>query len=135
MQVPFSSLSVVFTMFTNKGLLSLFFHPCFSQKSSQPRPLFWAAQLHTLFLLCFDHTLCFACTAPVFVLCFVLFQLCFTSCSALFLPCSQDIIVPLPEALATGQKPIYKQVLYSDCVRHFFKKAHSGKKTVDVAKI
>lgn len=47
----------------------------------------------------------------------------------------QDIIVPLPEALATGQKPIYKQVLYSDCVRHFFKKAHSGKKTVDVAKI
>ncbi|XP_052209120.1 feruloyl CoA ortho-hydroxylase F6H1-3-like [Diospyros lotus] len=46
-----------------------------------------------------------------------------------------DIIGPLPELLRNGEKPIYKQVLYSDYVRHFFKKAHDGKLTVDFAKI
>lgn len=50
-------------------------------------------------------------------------------------PRPQDIICPFPEALASGEKPIYKQVLYSEYVKHFFKKAHDGKKTVDFAKI
>ncbi|KAK6272800.1 hypothetical protein POUND7_009883 [Theobroma cacao] len=46
-----------------------------------------------------------------------------------------DIIGPLPQVLENGQKPIYKQVLYSDYVRHFFHKAHDGKKTVEFAEI
>ena len=48
-------------------------------------------------------------------------------------PC--DVIAPLPEILATGEHPIYKQVLYSDYVKHFFRKGHDGKETVDFAKI
>ncbi|KAK6247884.1 hypothetical protein QUC31_019449 [Theobroma cacao] len=46
-----------------------------------------------------------------------------------------DIIGPLPQVLENGEKPIYKQVLYSDYVRHFFRKAHDGKKTVEFAEI
>ncbi|KAK0570833.1 hypothetical protein LWI29_007171 [Acer saccharum] len=44
-------------------------------------------------------------------------------------PRPQGIIGPLPEALENGEKPIYKQVLYSDYVKHFFRKAHAGKNT------
>lgn len=50
-------------------------------------------------------------------------------------PRPNDIIGPLPEVLASGEKPIYKQVLYSDYVKHFFRKAHDGKETVAFAKI
>ncbi|XP_027184117.1 feruloyl CoA ortho-hydroxylase 1-like [Coffea eugenioides] len=50
-------------------------------------------------------------------------------------PRPRDIIGPLPELLESGEKPIYKQVLYSDYVKHFFRKAHDGKETVDFAKI
>ncbi|KAH7532295.1 hypothetical protein FEM48_Zijuj04G0004700 [Ziziphus jujuba var. spinosa] len=50
-------------------------------------------------------------------------------------PRPHDIIGPLPELLASGEQPIYKQVLYSDYVKHFFRKAHDGKGTVDYAKI
>nr|XP_027119200.1 feruloyl CoA ortho-hydroxylase 1-like [Coffea arabica] len=50
-------------------------------------------------------------------------------------PRPSDIIGPLPEVLESGEKPIYKQVLYSDYVKHFFRKAHDGKETVDFAKI
>lgn len=46
-----------------------------------------------------------------------------------------DIIGPLPEVIERGEKPVYKQVLYSDYVKHFFRKAHDGKKTIDFAKI
>ncbi|GMJ11288.1 hypothetical protein like AT1G55290 [Hibiscus trionum] len=46
-----------------------------------------------------------------------------------------DMIGPLPELIATGEKPIYKQVLYSDYVKHFFGKAHDGKKTLEFAKL
>ncbi|GMN71717.1 hypothetical protein TIFTF001_052724, partial [Ficus carica] len=46
-----------------------------------------------------------------------------------------DIISPLPEVLATtGDEPIYKPVLYSDYVKHFYRKAHDGKLTIDFAK-
>jgi feruloyl-CoA ortho-hydroxylase len=37
--------------------------------------------------------------------------------------------------LASGEKAAYKEVLYSDYVKHFFRKAHDGKKTIDFAKI
>ncbi|KAK4725646.1 hypothetical protein R3W88_030563 [Solanum pinnatisectum] len=50
-------------------------------------------------------------------------------------PKPSDIIGPLKELLESGEEPIYKQVLYSDYVKHFFKKAHDGKDTVDFAKI
>ncbi|KAF9603855.1 hypothetical protein IFM89_038113 [Coptis chinensis] len=50
-------------------------------------------------------------------------------------PRPHDTIGPLPELLEMGEKPVYKQVLYSDYVKHFFNKAHDGKKTIDFAKI
>ncbi|XVE90466.1 hypothetical protein DITRI_Ditri20bG0080200 [Diplodiscus trichospermus] len=50
-------------------------------------------------------------------------------------PRPRDIIGPLPELIESGEKPIYKQVLYSDYVKHFFRKAHDGKKTVAYAEL
>ncbi|KAJ8560859.1 hypothetical protein K7X08_027049 [Anisodus acutangulus] len=50
-------------------------------------------------------------------------------------PKPSDVIGPLAEVLESGEEPIYKQVLYSDYVKHFFRKAHDGKDTVDFAKI
>jgi feruloyl-CoA ortho-hydroxylase len=46
-----------------------------------------------------------------------------------------DMIGPFQEVLAGGEKAAYKQVLYSDYVKHFFNKAHDGKQTVEFAKI
>ncbi|GJY60171.1 feruloyl CoA ortho-hydroxylase 1-like protein [Tanacetum coccineum] len=34
----------------------------------------------------------------------------------------------------SGEKPLYKNVVYSDYVKHFFRKAHYGKATIDFAK-
>ncbi|XP_059431055.1 feruloyl CoA ortho-hydroxylase F6H1-3-like [Corylus avellana] len=48
-------------------------------------------------------------------------------------PC--DMIGPFPEVLEGGEKAAYKQVLYSDYIKHFFSKAHDGKNTVEFAKI
>ncbi|RID80599.1 hypothetical protein BRARA_A03250 [Brassica rapa] len=50
-------------------------------------------------------------------------------------PKPESVIGPLPEVIANGEEPIYRDVVYSDYVRYFFKKAHDGKKTVDFAKI
>ncbi|OIS98477.1 PREDICTED: feruloyl CoA ortho-hydroxylase 2-like [Nicotiana attenuata] len=50
-------------------------------------------------------------------------------------PKPNDVIGPLQEVLESGEKPVYKQVLYSDYVKHFFRKAHDGKDTVDFAKM
>ncbi|XP_062098364.1 feruloyl CoA ortho-hydroxylase F6H1-3-like [Humulus lupulus] len=50
-------------------------------------------------------------------------------------PKPSDLISPFPQVLANGEKALYKQVLYSDYVKHFFRKAHDGKQTVDFAKI
>ncbi|TYJ01797.1 hypothetical protein E1A91_A13G179300v1 [Gossypium mustelinum] len=50
-------------------------------------------------------------------------------------PRPADMIGPLPELATNGEKPIYKQVLYSDYVKHFFRKAHDGKKTVEFAEL
>ncbi|KAJ0714071.1 putative oxoglutarate/iron-dependent dioxygenase, non-heme dioxygenase domain-containing protein [Helianthus annuus] len=49
-------------------------------------------------------------------------------------PKASDIIGPLPEVLQSGEKPLYKHVLYSDYVKHFFRKAHDGKATIEFAK-
>ncbi|KAF2320399.1 hypothetical protein GH714_027398 [Hevea brasiliensis] len=50
-------------------------------------------------------------------------------------PKPNDVIGPLPELIAAGEKPKYKNILYSDYVKHFFRKAHDGKKTVAFAEI
>ncbi|KAI4356267.1 hypothetical protein L6164_000300 [Bauhinia variegata] len=50
-------------------------------------------------------------------------------------PKPSDFIGPLSEVLANGEKAIYKKVLYSDYVKHFFRKAHDRKMTVDYPKI
>lgn len=51
-------------------------------------------------------------------------------------PRPSDVIGPLPEVLGiSGEKAMYKQVVYSDYVKHFFRKAHDGKSTIDFAKI
>ncbi|CAN8269386.1 unnamed protein product [Cochlearia groenlandica] len=50
-------------------------------------------------------------------------------------PRPESVIGPLPEVTSNGEEPIYKNIVYSDYVRYFFKKAHDGKKTVDFAKI
>ncbi|MFQ6650683.1 hypothetical protein Gotur_023422 [Gossypium turneri] len=50
-------------------------------------------------------------------------------------PRPTDMIGPLPKLVANGEIPIYKQILYSDYVKHFFRKAHDGKKTVEFAEL
>ncbi|KAL5703850.1 hypothetical protein ACHQM5_022352 [Ranunculus cassubicifolius] len=50
-------------------------------------------------------------------------------------PRPSDVISPLAEVLENGEKALYKEVLYSDYLQHFFSKAHDGKKTMDFAKI
>ncbi|KAG6632259.1 hypothetical protein I3843_13G128700 [Carya illinoinensis] len=50
-------------------------------------------------------------------------------------PGSDAIVGPLQEVLESGQKPIYKQVVFLDYFKHFFSKGHDGKKTMEFAKI
>ncbi|XP_071712512.1 feruloyl CoA ortho-hydroxylase F6H1-3-like [Rutidosis leptorrhynchoides] len=50
-------------------------------------------------------------------------------------PRPSDVIGPFAEVVQSGEKPVYKQVLYSDYVKHFFRKAHDGKATVEFAKV
>ncbi|KAJ0249347.1 Feruloyl CoA ortho-hydroxylase 1 [Hirschfeldia incana] len=50
-------------------------------------------------------------------------------------PKPESVIGPLHEVVANGEEPVYRDVLYSDYVRYFFKKAHDGKKTIDFANI
>ena len=50
-------------------------------------------------------------------------------------PGPQSTIGPLPEVLTSGEKPMYKHVLFLDYVNHFFSKGHDGKKTIEIAQI
>ncbi|KAB2616396.1 feruloyl CoA ortho-hydroxylase 1-like [Pyrus ussuriensis x Pyrus communis] len=50
-------------------------------------------------------------------------------------PRPSEMISPLPEVLESGEKPVYKSVLFSDYVKHFFAKPHNGKTTIEFAKI
>ncbi|KAK9079032.1 hypothetical protein SSX86_000701 [Deinandra increscens subsp. villosa] len=49
-------------------------------------------------------------------------------------PKPSDIIGPLPEVVQNGENSLYKHVLYSDYVKHFFRKSHDGKATIEFAK-
>lgn len=50
-------------------------------------------------------------------------------------PSPNAVIGPLPEVLEDGEKPLYKEVVYSDYFSYFFSKGHDGKKTIDFARI
>lgn len=50
-------------------------------------------------------------------------------------PSPDAAIGPLPQLLEGGQKPLYKQVVYSDYFNYFFNKGHEGKHTIEFAKI
>lgn len=50
-------------------------------------------------------------------------------------PGPDAIIGPLPEVLESGQKPMYKNVVYKDYMKSFFGKAHDGKQAIEFARI
>nr|KAJ0225404.1 hypothetical protein LSAT_V11C100046160 [Lactuca sativa] len=50
-------------------------------------------------------------------------------------PRPSDVIGPLAQVINRGEKALYKQVLYSDYVKHFYRKSHNGKDTIDFAKV
>ncbi|KAF4356285.1 hypothetical protein F8388_000732 [Cannabis sativa] len=50
-------------------------------------------------------------------------------------PEPEALIGPLPQVLESGERPIYKQVKYSDYFNHFFSKPHDGKKAIEFAKL
>ena len=50
-------------------------------------------------------------------------------------PRPYDMICPFSEVLARVEKALYKQVLYLDYVKHFFRKALDGKNTIEFAKV
>lgn len=50
-------------------------------------------------------------------------------------PSMDAVIGPLSEAVEVGEKPIYKQVVFSDYFNYFFSKGHDGKQTIDYARI
>ncbi|GLT81806.1 hypothetical protein SLE2022_002380 [Rubroshorea leprosula] len=50
-------------------------------------------------------------------------------------PAPDAIIGPLPEVLEDGEKPIYREIVFSDYFKYFFSKGHEGKKTMDFARI
>ncbi|PIN00766.1 Iron/ascorbate family oxidoreductase [Handroanthus impetiginosus] len=50
-------------------------------------------------------------------------------------PSGDTVIGPLLGVLDDGEKPIYKQVLYSDYFNYFFSKGHEGKHMIDYVKI
>ncbi|KAL7616588.1 hypothetical protein Lser_V15G04285 [Lactuca serriola] len=49
-------------------------------------------------------------------------------------PRPSDVIGPLPEVINSVDNILYKHVLYSDYVKHFFRKSTNGKDTIDFAK-
>ena len=54
----------------------------------------------------------------------------------IFLNPKDDAVVgPFPELLESGEKPIYKNVVFSDYFNFFFSKGPEGKKTLEFAKV
>ncbi|GMG99969.1 hypothetical protein Nepgr_001809 [Nepenthes gracilis] len=51
-------------------------------------------------------------------------------------PALQQVVAPLPELLeSTGEKPLYREILFLDYFKYFFSKGHDGKATIEWAKI
>lgn len=51
------------------------------------------------------------------------------------IPGPDALIEPLPQVLVNGDKPLYKQVVYSDYFKLFFSMPHDGKNAIEFAKI
>ncbi|CAH1439300.1 unnamed protein product [Lactuca virosa] len=49
-------------------------------------------------------------------------------------PRPSDVIGPLPEVINSVENTLYKHFVYSDYVKHFFRKSTNGKDTIDFAK-
>ncbi|ESQ50722.1 hypothetical protein EUTSA_v10023159mg [Eutrema salsugineum] len=50
-------------------------------------------------------------------------------------PNNDSAIEPLAEVLENGEKPLYKSTVYSDYMKHFFERPHTGKKTIEWIKL
>ncbi|GMH11440.1 hypothetical protein Nepgr_013281 [Nepenthes gracilis] len=51
-------------------------------------------------------------------------------------PAAHQVVAPLPELLeSTGEKPLYREIVFLDYFKYFFSKGHDGKATIDWAKI
>ena len=50
-------------------------------------------------------------------------------------PMPNSVIAPFSELINSGNKSIYKQVVYAEYVKNFYRNAHNGKATIDFAKI
>lgn len=48
-------------------------------------------------------------------------------------PAPDAVFGPLRQVLENGEKPLYKQVVYSDYFNYFFSKGHEGKQTIEFA--
>ncbi|KAK9029391.1 hypothetical protein V6N11_026509 [Hibiscus sabdariffa] len=51
------------------------------------------------------------------------------------IPGADAVVGPMPEVLQSGEQPLYKEVVFSDYLKHFFSSKHDGKKTLDFARI
>ncbi|XP_057537470.1 feruloyl CoA ortho-hydroxylase F6H1-3-like [Amaranthus tricolor] len=51
------------------------------------------------------------------------------------MPSSNHVIAPFQEIIDKGDKPMYKGVLYSNYLKHFYGKPHDGKATIEFATI
>ncbi|KFK24987.1 hypothetical protein AALP_AA8G051800 [Arabis alpina] len=50
-------------------------------------------------------------------------------------PNNDSIVEPLPEVLENGDKALYKSTVYSDYMKYFFERPHTGKKTIEWIKL
>lgn len=50
-------------------------------------------------------------------------------------PAPDAVFGPLTQVLENGEKPLYKQVVYSDYFNYFFSKGHEGKQAIEFAKL
>ncbi|GAB4854821.1 hypothetical protein Ancab_039736 [Ancistrocladus abbreviatus] len=58
------------------------------------------------------------------------------SVATFILPALHQVVAPLPELLeATGEKPLYRELLFSDYYKYFCSKGHDGKAKIEWAKI
>lgn len=50
-------------------------------------------------------------------------------------PNNDSVVEPLPEVLENGEKALYKSTVYSDYMKYFFERPHTGKKTIEWIKL
>lgn len=50
-------------------------------------------------------------------------------------PSYDSVIEPLREVLENGEKPLYKPTMYSDYMKYYFARPHTGSKTIESIKL